>query len=220
MDKWEMLRKKFPWPEQCPDVPKQSHGWFFGDDAESLNRAISFVRKQGRQVELYLELGSWLGSSVRHVLKEAPSARAICCDLWPSEVSQEFSWKPVMYETFLANNWEYRDLIIPVRTDVRVGLEQVVRAGLRPDVIYIDADHSYEAVLGDTLLAAWEFPKAVLVLDDNIPVFPGVQQFVRELPTLNEGTLNDLYTWEEVDGSVVMYPTGKTHLAAAYAGHR
>jgi hypothetical protein len=46
------------------------------------------------------------------------------------------------------------------------GLRTVARFGIEPDVIYVDAEHSYEAVTSEMELASELFPRAKLVVDD------------------------------------------------------
>lgn len=70
------------------------------------------------------------------------------------------------YATFLRNCWSYRDRLIPVRRRSVDGMRLVAEAGLAPDLIYIDADHSYSAAKADIQMAHELFPKAQLVGDD------------------------------------------------------
>jgi hypothetical protein len=73
---------------------------------------------------------------------------------------------PVLYETFLANCWDYRQRIVPVRLDSLEGLAEVAQHGILPDVVYLDGDHTYEAVYADVQLIRRLFPAATLVGDD------------------------------------------------------
>lgn len=73
---------------------------------------------------------------------------------------------PVLYETFLVNCWNERSRITPVRFGTLEGLERVARAGLQPDVIYVDADHSFEGVIADLQAIDRLFPRVTIVGDD------------------------------------------------------
>ena len=77
---------------------------------------------------------------------------------------QEFL--PRLYETFLAECWLLRDRIVPLRCDTQEGLQEVARAGLTPEVVYIDADHRYDAVKADLETALDLFPAAQVAGDD------------------------------------------------------
>src|SRR5262249_62328200 len=89
---------------------------------------------------------------------------------------------PTVYETFLAMCWSYRHRIIPIRMTTLAGLQLVADYGLSPDLIYIDAEHSYGAVTAELELSRRLFPQAVLVGDDYPygPVRDAVCDFTRE----------------------------------------
>lgn len=113
-----------------------------------------------------------------------------------------------LFETFLANTWEHRLRLFPLRMDSCDGLEQVHRIGAhvgksvlmwaehRPTTYelpcnyivrrrklngacrYIDADHRQEAVAADLRAASRLFPDATLAGDDW--QWPGVRAAVSE----------------------------------------
>ena len=86
---------------------------------------------------------------------------------------------PRLYDTFLAENWDYRERIIPLRMPSVDGLRTVAQSGLVPDLVYIDGDHSAEAVRADLMTTLDLFPTARIVGDDWD--WPGVQQAVEQL---------------------------------------
>lgn len=71
-----------------------------------------------------------------------------------------------LHETFLANLWDLRHVVFPVRMPTLQGLLAMHALGISPDLIYIDADHTQEAVLADLEASAALFPNALLVGDD------------------------------------------------------
>ena len=73
---------------------------------------------------------------------------------------------PKLYETFLSECWDYRNQIIPLKANSVEGLRCVADAGLHPDLVYIDGDHSFESVVGDLQSAIDLFPEAIVVGDD------------------------------------------------------
>jgi predicted O-methyltransferase YrrM len=120
---------------------------------------------------LIVELGSWTGRSTRLLAELAPGATIVAIDHWKGspEHSDDPELRealPRLYETFLAECWANRERIIPVRMGSVPGLRAVAQAGLAPDAIYIDADHSYGSVVADLTAALDLFPNAVIVGDD------------------------------------------------------
>lgn len=173
------LRECYPWPDERPDVPPSDHGWFSG-------RAESFDQFTGPHVEVYLELGSWLGKSARWFAQHCPNAMILCVDHWQGspEHHRKSKWQkhlPTLYETFLTNLWDLRDRVIPIRANTLEGMRIVAEAGVRPDLVYIDAGHDAESVYHDLRTALELFPDAQL-LGDDWPI-EGVRHGVHKLLT-------------------------------------
>lgn len=160
------LRASHPWPESKPAVqPRMQDGWL----RDKVQRALA--AHLSADTQLVVELGSWLGLSTRFISDCAPNAAVIALDHWRgSEEHQsrpEFrQLLPELFETFLANCWEYRERIHPLRMDGSEGLRLLAQHGVIPDLIYLDADHSYAAVRRDFELILELFPNAVVVGDD------------------------------------------------------
>jgi hypothetical protein len=53
-----------------------------------------------------------------------------------------------------------------LRAETVEGLRRIAEAGLEPDLVYVDADHSFEHVVADLQAAMDLFPKAAIVGDD------------------------------------------------------
>jgi hypothetical protein len=160
------LRATFPWPTERPTVPTNAHGWFQDENKLMLAARITPATR------LIVELGSWLGLSTRWLLDNSPQeATVIAVDHWEgsSEHKTEPQWQgylPTLFETFLANQWNYKDRLIPVRTTTTLGLGHIANAGLSPDLIYVDASHETDLVLHDIVMAVTLFPDAAIVGDD------------------------------------------------------
>jgi len=184
-DRLEYLKEDWPFPSEKPDViPQNCDGWFFG--CESL---LSEVLSDKTQI--YVELGSFTGASLQYAAKQAPNATLIAIDKWdwtytgegpsnsPACLQDPYAVVP-LWETFVVNQWDLRDRIIPIRLDTLRGLMSVYCAGIKPDVIYVDADHEYKEVKQDIELATRLFPDAVLCGHDY-KTHPSVKQAVDEL---------------------------------------
>jgi glycosyltransferase involved in cell wall biosynthesis len=156
-----------PWPDQRPTVeePPRVPGWLGEGARELLSEALS------DQTRLVIELGAWVGLTTRFIADQAPHSVVIAIDHWAGspEHFHNPEWKamlPTLFETFLALCWDYRERVIPLRMTTLDGLRQIASHGLEPDLIYVDAEHSYEAVTGELELIHHLFPRAVVVGDD------------------------------------------------------
>jgi glycosyltransferase involved in cell wall biosynthesis len=162
------------WPEARPDRPFDGQGWLNDGVAPMLARYV------GDRARLVVELGSWLGLSTRWLLDRAPRAVVVAVDHWRGspELAAFADKVPHLFDTFLANNWDYRGRLLPLRATTREGLQAVADLDLArpPDLIFLDADHSEAEVAADILRAAVLFPATPLVGDDF--VLPGVRAAV------------------------------------------
>jgi hypothetical protein len=161
------LQRAFPWPDRRPDIkpPSQNQGWL-GEGTDQLLASVL-----SNDTRLVVELGAWLGMSTRFIADHAPNATILSVDHWHGnpehQARDEYrSMLPTLYDTFLALNWRYRDQIVPLRMSTLDGLRTVAEYGLKPDLIYVDAEHSDQAVSAELDLARRLFPKAELVGDD------------------------------------------------------
>jgi hypothetical protein len=109
--------------------------------------------------------------STRNFLGSFPQATVVCIDHFQGspEHQADPEWRemlPTLYESFLTLNWPSRERIVPLRMTIQEGMRTVARYGLKPEVIFFDADHSYENLLADLELAHELFPQAQLIGDD------------------------------------------------------
>jgi Methyltransferase domain len=176
----EALAKAFPWPRERPAVehPRAHLGWLEEGGRQLLAEALP------ADARLVVELGAWLGLTTRFLAEQAPGAVVVAIDHWQgsSEHQSRPEWRsmlPALYETFLALCWPYRERIIPLRMTTLMGLQTLADYGLRPDLIYVDAEHTYEAVFSELTLAKRLFPRASLLGDDypHPPVRGAVDEF-------------------------------------------
>jgi predicted O-methyltransferase YrrM len=114
---------------------------------------------------IIVEIGCWKGASaihMAHVIRRLGlRTKIICIDTWlGSPELYEAHWStslrrrngyPQLYFTFLSNVIANAatDTIIPIPVTSHHGAYLLSRVGIRPDIIYIDAAHEYEAALRD-----------------------------------------------------------------------
>jgi len=177
---FQRLAQKHPWPTEKPSVPANLQGWCDEPNQKMLSGLLDETTK------IVVEVGSWLGSSARFILKHVPVAKIVCIDHWlgsrehwESEAEYILEQIPTLYETFLVNLWDDRSRVVPLRTDSVHGLREIHRAGIKPDLIYIDATHDYPNVLEDVKTALDLFPGSTICGDDWH--YEGVRQAVGEL---------------------------------------
>jgi glycosyltransferase involved in cell wall biosynthesis len=161
------LAEAFPWPGARPAIMASAEqpGWL-GEGTDYL-----LACELSTATRVVVELGAWLGLSTRFIADRAPNAVIVSVDHWqgsPEHREQpEFrSLLPTLYDSFLSLCWPYRDRVIPLRMTTLEGLQAVADHGLCPDLIYVDAEHSYHAVTAELELARWLFPAAAVVGDD------------------------------------------------------
>lgn len=220
------LRQQFPWPTEQPDAPTTNWGW--GIDGQDL-----LTQHLPSDATVILEIGSLVGGSARFFTKQWPDAQVICVDPWidtddpanrpflehtPELTSAVIGVTDGIYNVFRSSMWELRDRITPVRGFSPDRLQDVHRAGLRPDIVYIDGSHVYEDVLADVMCAAALFPGAVLCGDDWN--WPGVHHAVNYVAVNRGGTIHRAgNTWvldlTATDGGRRSAPSARTTEAAS-----
>ena len=178
-EKIKTLARSVPWPKEKPNVPipTEHTGWLQDGTRAVLSHGLT------SEMQLVVELGAWLGTSTRFMADLAPAATVISIDHWEGspEHQTRSEWKemlPTLYEAFLSMCWDARDRIIPLKMTTLAGLRLIAEHGLQPDLIYFDAEHTYEAVRKELELCGQLFPNAILVGDDYEE--PGVAQAVQE----------------------------------------
>lgn len=167
----DAVRDRFPWPDRKPDVPAVPWVMDYG------GRALIKHLIATRQPRVIVEIGAFVGGSVRQWLEVSPDVTVVAIDPWPQKKGPDpfFDGHPIgrlhsrqlrepdgLYRAFLATMWEHRDRVIPVRGRGCDMLPVLHALGLRPDLIFIDADkRGAEIAICDDL-----FPEAIICGDD------------------------------------------------------
>ena len=175
-EKIKEVKSLFEWPNQKPNITPETNGWFTNISAHVLNMFINHL-----EPKFICELGSWTGKgSTEFLLNTAPNSHLICFDHWSPNVSDhgnggttkyedndpELLQLPKIWDSFLYNTWEFKDRLTPIRAKTIEGLNSAAQLDIPVDLIFIDADHSYEGVTRDIMKCAEIWPNAQLVGDD------------------------------------------------------
>ena len=152
-------------PEVKPNVPMDMHGWF--DDR---NKDFLLNEVLEPDMKVIVELGAWLGTSTRWFCENS-SAHIISIDHWKGSIEHQGRKDvkdklPRLYETFLVNCWAFKDRITPVRMNTISGMHYIHDAGIKPDIVFVDASHEFDDVIADLEVAHMLFPDAILTGDD------------------------------------------------------
>ena len=137
--------------------------WHAHGSAAAIHKGVlvDLVRSQGYQKQRdirILEVGTWLGGTAMAMADASQHAKVHCVDTWegtPSDctgrLTGEAGGPDAVYQEFLSRIGDrLNKTIFPWRG---TSLEQAAKHWQQFDVIFIDADHSYEAVKAD--IAAW-----------------------------------------------------------------
>ena len=171
-------------PSKKPHHGRFNHGWFLQTHINVFTKIIS------PRTKVIVEIGSWYGSSTKWLAENSSrDTKLYAIDLWDDNfIIQDDHYTSNKYEmlrghplypTFLANLWHHRDRVVPLRMDAVLGLEYLKSLNVEPDIIYIDADHHYDAVMRDIKACLRLFPGAILVGDDY-GNYEGVRKAVHE----------------------------------------
>lgn len=127
-------------------------------------------------VETVLEIGAELGGSTRRFLGLFPNAVVVSVDPWMPGYTLPPEWSHLrgraaqhdnsLFSLFLGFNAPHSDRILPIRHISSDGLMRARELGLKPDIVYIDGDHTYHGVFTDLVLADAMFPLARIMGDD------------------------------------------------------
>jgi hypothetical protein len=128
-----------------------------------------------KQVRYFLEIGSFLGGSTEHWLRASPNTTVIAVDPWQdgwagtyaadhgfAEYQEQLNRKDGFFQTFLVNLKNNKDRVIPVRDRSPEILVKFYLMGLRPEIIFFDANK----VVDDIAIAHRLWPDAILTGDD------------------------------------------------------
>ena len=209
--RWRLAAAKLGlWPDEKPDVEPYMHGWVHNGNQRLLQRILS-----SRQPRVIVELGSWLGLCTTLMLEEtaAFNSAVFAVDPWDPELLLEQQLAQYesdshaiqilgsvpLFPTFLVNTWEHRRRLFPLKMTSLEGIATIHALGVTPELVYIDGDHSYTAVLADLEACEAAFPGALLVGDDWqwTEVRSAVRHFCSTRPLRVEAHPRENWWWLE-----------------------
>ena len=122
----------------------------------------------------FLEVGSYLGGSALHIMRNMPVERSLyCCDPWGRNL------KVIRENMIKYKQW---DKVIPIANDYRI-LPQYLDYDQKFAFIFIDNDHTYTNTAIPVLML-WYYLSTggyFLFHDYGHPDYPGVKAFIDEL---------------------------------------
>lgn len=111
--------------------------------------------------KVIVEVGTWMGQSAFTMAEACRllqlDTAVICVDTWLGSIEHWVTWPhelllvngyPSLYRQFLANVIKrgLQDYIVPLPNTSLTGAAMLQHCGVRPDMIYIDANHDTDAV--------------------------------------------------------------------------
>lgn len=130
-----------------------TNGWMEPDELE-------YIASLASRSKIIVELGTWRGRSAV-CWAENTEGIVYCVDLWandaygipfpddPPDLHRRPEW---LLTEFLRNTSGIRN-IVPIRTRTEIAATIFSNLGIRPDVVFVDADHGYNGVVAD--INAW-----------------------------------------------------------------
>lgn len=134
--------------------------------------------------QVVLEIGSWEGRSALSWCDATNgNATVICVDTWLGSIEHyqnelpNSEWErsrlflddgyPSIYKTFVSNIRmnNYQDFIIAMPIDSHQAFIILEKAGIEPDITYIDASHDYDSVMKD-LVSSKRIGSKIICGDD------------------------------------------------------
>jgi glycosyltransferase involved in cell wall biosynthesis len=154
---------------------------------------LNWLHQKAKEVDTFLELGSWKGRS-SHALLSANKSKIICVDTWqgsmdPGDATNSLAKKEDIFELFKKNTEGFNNLVINRKKGIEAAKDYEDKS---IDCIFIDAGHTYEEVKED--IAAW-LPKAKKMIcgHDYVNVWPGVIKAVNEAFGKPDGVCDSIW---------------------------
>lgn len=151
-----------------------------------------------QRIETVVEIGSWCGESAK-IMADA-GATVFCIDHWqgsegdPTKEAVQRHGSDKIFKTFLANiDFRFMRSIFIGRGD---SLWWAKMWPFPVDMVYIDADHRYEAVIADIVSWRRHVKEGGILAGHDYGTFPGVTRAVDEIG--KDGVLGMSVWWKQM----------------------
>jgi hypothetical protein len=154
------------------------------------DKELKILSELAAMSESVVEIGCWKGRSTK-VLLDNCKGKVYAIDIWegsPTDYSGGIAFLQDIYSEFLKNVGHYTHLFI----DKRKSLD-AVKDYDKIDMVFIDADHTYNAVKSD--IEAW-LPKCKKFICGHDYDYPDVKKAVNEI--FNTVNIIDSLWWVEI----------------------
>jgi GT2 family glycosyltransferase len=126
-----------------------------------LDQELEWLARAAQKANVFVELGSWKGRSSNAIAQHLPhNGTLYCIDTWggsPTESvltneASKMQGDKAFYD-FIKNNHVYiiSGRIVPLRMKGEHAFNLLREIGIKADVVFIDAEHTYEAVRRDII---------------------------------------------------------------------
>jgi len=184
-----------PWSETRPLEPREHSTWTHRTNLQMLASIVDELFQKcdaddNRSI-IVVELGTWLGATTNFLCSLAKPVKVISVDLWDSEDikagNQVIPFAQIeklvqqndLFDIFQSNVWQYREQIVPLKMTTVQGLAAIALENVMPDVIYIDANHTYNDVRNEIDCSIALFGLSPVLCGDDYK-WLGVRQAVDE----------------------------------------
>lgn len=149
---------------------------------------LQWLYAQAQKMTSIVEIGSWQGRSL-HALLSGCAYPVWAVDNWDEELMAPYGSAREAKEIFRINMAPFSNLTVLEMSSPEAA--QRFKDG-SVDMVFIDADHRYEAIKAD--IGAW-LPKTEVLIcgHDFSPNWPGVEQAVREIFGDNFGVIDHIW---------------------------
>ena len=171
------LQRRYPWPHEKPNVPFDRRGWCQAEQRGSILELLP-VRPQ-----LILEIGSFMGASLRFMMEASPGSFFIAIDPLTGSFGFETDRRiRAPLKDFLTSNcWPYRDRLVIIQKNSAEALPELLGLQIAPDMAYIDGFHDYAHVKEDIDGCLSLNPRMILFGDDyHAEPYDGLRRAVKE----------------------------------------
>lgn len=197
-------------------------------DGYMADTELQFLAEQAQKASIIIEVGSWHGKSTR-ALADHTNGVLYAVDHWngsqaerdTSHASARMMEGDHAFFEFNQNLWDHiaSGRVRPLRMTAKNAAKQLLEAGVKADLIFVDAGHTYEEVKEDIasylpLLA----PGGIICGHDyGTPIWPGVTQAVREFNPVVAQAANTSIWFHEIskDATVSALPVAQVQPSAA-----